>query len=104
MYYNEHYSVYLAIENADTNQIVGFSTVSQLEFGKNKGAIKPFPTATVEQKTGYFLKSQAKTFYFAELENNNNSEFKLSIRNCKLPERFRVYLCTNATIDTNYST
>lgn len=104
MYYNEHYSVYLAIENADTNQIVGFSTVSQLEFGKNIGVIKPFPTATVEQKTGYFLKSQAKTFYFAEIENNNNSEFKLSVRNCKLPERFRVYLCTNATIDTNYST
>lgn len=101
-YYNEYFSIYLAVVNADNNQIVGFSTVSQLQMGNSSGDVKPFPNATVDRRDGYFLQSQDKTFYFADAS-NNNSEYKLSIRNCKLPERFKIYLCTGVTIDTNYS-
>lgn len=102
-YYNQLYTVYLAIVNADNNQIVGYSTVSQLQLVNKEGDVKPFPASTVERQTGFFKKSQDRTFYFANVSDTHTGEYKLSIRNCKLPERFKLYLCTGVTIETNYS-
>ena len=102
-YYLQYYNVYLAVVNADNEQIVGFSTVSQLDYLQSDDPIKPFPSATIERQKGFFKQSQGRDFYYQDPTNNPTGEYKLSLRNCKLPERFKLYLCTSVTIDTNYT-
>lgn len=97
--YHQHYSIYLAVVDADTNNIIGYSRVDQLEgemYSKSTEDIKPFPNATVKRHIGYFKKSEDQIFYF-------DGDYKLSIKNCKIPERFKVYVSTSVTVNTNYA-
>lgn len=107
-FYSQHYDTYLTVVDADTNQVIGYSTVTQFEdpsYGKRASDYKPFDSATVNRCTGHFRRehnigTNQRNFYF-ETDGSDN-EFSLNIVNCRLSRRFKIYLNTEININTNY--
>lgn len=91
--YYQAYSTFLTIEDADTGDVLGYSTVNQMEDPLWSSRItdkKPFPAATVVRKKGWFRNAAWRDYYFEESD-GGNSMFNLKIKNCRVSRRIKIY-------------
>jgi len=100
--YRQIYSNYLVVVDADTNEFLGYSTVEQIEdtyWSKYSQPIKPFDNATVNRRVGNLKKSTDYDYYFQT--DSEQNEFTLKINNCKVSQRFSIFLVTQIDIGSS---
>lgn len=101
--YAQQFSNYLEVVDADTHLIIARSTIEEFDdpyWAKYNQVIKPFDDAKVTRRTGNLKKAEGNNYYFVT-ENEENSEFTLKIKNCKVPKRIQLYLRTYITIGSS---
>lgn len=101
--YRQQYSTYLVVVDADTYQTLGRSTVDQFEdpyWSQHMSPVIPFNGATVTRRPGVFKKSNSTDYYF---DSNDNTEFTIKLRNCKVTQRIKIFLMTEVKITSSYS-
>lgn len=99
--YRQIYSNFLVVVDVNTNEAVGWSTVEQIEdsyWSKYSQPIKPFNGATVNRRTGNLKKSNNSYDYYFQTDSGDTNEFNLRIANCKVPQRFVIYLVTSINV------
>lgn len=98
--YYQAYSTYLTVVDADTDEVLGYSTVNQMEdptWSSRISDIKPFTNASVIRKKGWFRRSAVRDYYFEE-STGGNSTFNLKINNCRTSRRIKIKFNIGVTL------
>ena len=98
--YAQQFVNYLTVVDADTNEVLGYSTVESFEdpyWAQYNPVYKPFEGATVNRRTGSLKRSDSTTYYF-QTENGDVNEFSLRISNCKVSRRIKLFLNTKLRV------
>ena len=100
MGYYQSYSTYITVLDADTNNVLAYSNVLQMDDPLWSGRIadiKPFNNANVIRKKGRFLRNSGTEYYFETIDTNEN-QFNLKITDCKPTRRIKIIFTTNITL------